>query len=153
MWSERGHRLTAPSRGSFWREDLAGFAAPTPLWLDRGPARGVTPGGPRLKARLAGPSARPIDGFCARHEIELPGEACGANGRFGRPQPHILSHLRHPEFPEILPLSNVLEDGEPIGVYDGAAYWHTDMSYEAEPGATTLVYSIQTPASESLTRM
>lgn len=65
---------------------------------------------------------------------------------FGRPEPHILSHLRHPEHPEILPLSNVFENGEPTGVYDGAAYWHTDMSYEQEPGAVTLVYSIQTPA-------
>ncbi len=65
---------------------------------------------------------------------------------FGRPQPHILHHLRHPEHPEILPLSNVFEDGKPIGVYDGAAYWHTDMSYEEEPGRVTLVYSIQAPA-------
>jgi taurine dioxygenase len=65
---------------------------------------------------------------------------------FGRPVPHILSHLRLADHPEILPLSNVFKDGAPIGVYDGAAYWHTDMSYEAEPGAATLVYSIETPA-------
>lgn len=65
--------------------------------------------------------------------------------RFGRPQPHILSHLRHADFPEILPLSNVFKDGAPTGVYDGAAYWHTDMSYEAEPAFATLVYSIQAP--------
>ena len=71
---------------------------------------------------------------------------------FGRPEPHILSHLRHPEHPEILPLSNVFKDGEPTGVYDGAAYWHTDMSYEAEPGAATLVYSIRTPAEGGDTR-
>ena len=74
-----------------------------------------------------------------------PGEFAGFARIFGRPQPHILSHLRHPEHPEILPLSNVFKDGEPTGVYDGAAYWHTDMSYEEEPGAVTLVYSIQAP--------
>ena len=64
---------------------------------------------------------------------------------FGRPQPHIRSDLRHPEHPEILPLSNVFEDGEPVGIYDGAAYWHTDMSYEEEPAGATIVYSIKAP--------
>ena len=23
--------------------------------------------------------------------------------------------------------SNVFEDGEPVGIYDGAAYWHTGI--------------------------
>ena len=72
--------------------------------------------------------------------------------RFGRPQPHVLDHLRHPDFPEILPLSNVIEKGEPTGVYDGAAYWHTDMSYETDPAFATLVYSIKAPQSGGETR-
>ena len=71
---------------------------------------------------------------------------------FGRPQPHILSHLRFPEHPEILYLSNVFKNGKPTGVYDGAAYWHTDMSYEAEPGSATMVYSLQAPAVGGETR-
>jgi len=70
----------------------------------------------------------------------------------GRPQPHILTQKRHPEHPEILFLSNVFRDGEPIGVYDGAAYWHTDMSYEEEPGTTTMVHCLQTPPSGGETR-
>jgi len=70
----------------------------------------------------------------------------------GRPQPHILTHMRHPEHPEILFLSNVFRDGKPIGVYDGAAYWHTDMSYEAEPGTTTMVHCLQTPPGGGDTR-
>ncbi len=41
---------------------------------------------------------------------------------FGAPQPHILAHLRHKQVPEILPLSNIFENGKPIGVYDGAAF-------------------------------
>jgi taurine dioxygenase len=66
---------------------------------------------------------------------------------FGRPQPHILSHLRLAENPNILRLSNVVENGEPIGVYEGAAYWHTDMSFEADPAMATIVYSIEAPES------
>ncbi len=89
--------------------------------------------------------------FVAHKVMVIPGQDLEAGQfarfarRFGRPQPHILSHLRHPQFPEILPLSNVLKDGEPTGVYDGAAYWHTDMSYEEEPAFATIVYSIQAP--------
>ncbi len=71
---------------------------------------------------------------------------------FGQPQPHILDHLRHPEEPAILPLSNIFKDGAPVGVYDGAAYWHTDMSYEADPAFATLVYSIQAPEAGGDTR-
>ncbi len=66
-------------------------------------------------------------------------------GYFGRPQPHIVSQLRMSGFPSILLLSNIVENGEPIGIYDGAAYWHTDMSYEAEPALATVVYSVKAP--------
>ncbi len=80
-----------------------------------------------------------------RNQSLAPGDFARFARLFGRPQPHILRQLRHPEHPEILPLSNVFKDGEPIGVYDGAAYWHTDMSYEEEPGSVTLVHSLQAP--------
>ncbi len=65
--------------------------------------------------------------------------------RMGRPQPHIKTELRHPDCPEILLLSNVFREGRAIGIYDGAAYWHTDMSYEAEPASATLVHALQVP--------
>ncbi len=81
-----------------------------------------------------------------------PGQFARFSRLFGRPEPHVLSHLRHPDFPEILPLSNVFVDGEPTGVYDGAAYWHTDMSYEEVPGAVTLVHCLETPAQGGDTR-
>ena len=79
------------------------------------------------------------------HQTLTPGQFARFARYFGRPQPHIRSDLRHPEHPEILRLSNVFEDGEPVGIYDGAAYWHTDMSYEEEPAGATIVYSIEAP--------
>jgi taurine dioxygenase len=72
--------------------------------------------------------------------------------RFGQPVPHVLSQLRLLNFPEILPLSNIFENGKPNGVYDGAVFWHTDMSYEDPPGAATLVYSIKAPKTGGDTR-
>ena len=92
-----------------------------------------------------------LDAFFAHQVMIAPGQRLAPADfarfarAFGRPQPHVLSHLRHADHPEILPLSNVLKDGEPTGIYDGAAYWHTDMSYEAAPSSATLVYSIAVP--------
>ena len=92
------------------------------------------------------------------HVLAIPGQSlspgafAGFARLFGRPQPHVLDHLRHAEYPEILALSNVFENGKPTGVYDGAAYWHTDMSYEAEPAFATLVYAVAAPADGGDTR-
>ncbi len=99
-----------------------------------------------------------LDALVTHQVVVIPGQTLTARQfadfarRFGRPQPHILSHLRHPEHPEILPLCNVFKDGAPTGVYDGAAYWHTDMSYEEEPAFATLVYSIDAPEEGGDTR-
>lgn len=65
---------------------------------------------------------------------------------FGAPQLHILAHLRHRQVPEILPLSNIFENGQPIGVYDGAAFWHQDMAFEEVPSNVTVVHALEVPA-------
>ncbi len=64
---------------------------------------------------------------------------------FGVPQLHILAHLRHRQVPEILPLSNIFENGQPIGVYDGAAFWHQDMAFEEVPSNVTIVHALEVP--------
>ena len=64
---------------------------------------------------------------------------------FGRPQPHIAAHLRLRDVPEILPLSNVFVDGKPIGIFDGAGFWHQDMAYEEVASNATMVHAIQVP--------
>lgn len=66
---------------------------------------------------------------------------------FGRPKPHFLDHLRMPGFDSILLLSNVHENGRPIGVYEGAAFWHTDVAYEDPPNTSTVVYAVKVPES------
>src|SRR5215813_13923059 len=66
-------------------------------------------------------------------------------GYLGRPKPHFLDHLRLPGFDSILLLSNIHENGRPTGVYEGAAFWHTDVAYEDPPNSTTIVYAIKVP--------
>jgi taurine dioxygenase len=66
--------------------------------------------------------------------------------RFGQPKPHFLDHLRLPGFPAVLLLSNIHQDGRPTGVYEGAAFWHTDVAYQDPPNSATIVYAVKTPA-------
>lgn len=48
--------------------------------------------------------------------------------------------------PDVLIISNVRDDGTPIGVLgDGEASWHTDMSYLDRPPPGSLLYSLEVP--------
>ncbi|MEQ9641738.1 MAG: TauD/TfdA family dioxygenase [Alphaproteobacteria bacterium] len=64
---------------------------------------------------------------------------------FGDQKPHFLDHLRLRGHPAILMLSNMFEDGKPLGVFEGAAFWHTDVAYQDPPNSSTVVYSIKNP--------
>jgi len=51
------------------------------------------------------------------------------------------------EAPEVWLISNVLEDGKPIGSLGyGEAEWHTDMSYLDAPPSASLLYGREVPA-------
>ena len=64
---------------------------------------------------------------------------------FGRQDSHFLDHLRLRGHPAILMLSNVFEDEKPLGVFEGAAFWHTDVAYRDPPNSSTIVYAIECP--------
>ena len=48
--------------------------------------------------------------------------------------------------PEIYVVSNVIENGKPIGSLGaGEAVWHTDMSYISDPPKASMLYAIEVP--------
>ena len=48
--------------------------------------------------------------------------------------------------PEIYVVSNVVENGEPIGSLGaGEAVWHTDMSYMPDPPKASILYALEVP--------
>jgi taurine dioxygenase len=50
--------------------------------------------------------------------------------------------------PEIYVVSNVVENGEPIGSLGaGEAVWHTDMSYIPDPPKASMLYALEVPSS------
>lgn len=53
---------------------------------------------------------------------------------------------RHPDYDEVMLLSNKPLDGKlPAGAYNGQN-WHTDLSYTIRPAKATMVYCIQKPS-------
>ena len=66
--------------------------------------------------------------------------------RFGPPEPHVIDQFHHPADPNILVLSNRVENGRPLGLADAGTYFHTDYSYLDVPARATTLYSIEVPA-------
>lgn len=81
-----------------------------------------------------------------RGQRPTPGQFHAFARRFGPPEPHVIDQFHHPEHSDILILSNVQEDGQPIGLADAGTYFHTDYSYLDIPARATTLYSIQVPS-------
>src|SRR5204862_7675914 len=52
---------------------------------------------------------------------------------------------QEPGVPEVMILSNIVEDGRPIGLADAGQGWHTDMSYSRMIAFANVLYGIKIP--------
>ncbi len=67
------------------------------------------------------------------------------SSRFGQHEHHLYKNFLHPEHPEILILSNIVENGKPVGLSDAGLYWHTDGAYAPRPHLYTLLHGQEIP--------
>jgi taurine dioxygenase len=67
------------------------------------------------------------------------------SARFGPIQRSVTGKLADPEVPEVGILSNIVENGQPIGLADAGQDWHTDMSYNATIGFLNVLYAVKVP--------
>jgi taurine dioxygenase len=65
--------------------------------------------------------------------------------RFGELEISPRTDFALPGYPEILVLSNIIENGKPIGNADAGRTWHTDMSYTAKPPRGSVLYAREIP--------
>ncbi|MEX0730197.1 MAG: TauD/TfdA family dioxygenase [Aquisalimonadaceae bacterium] len=85
--------------------------------------------------------------------ICIPGQRLDASDfiafghQFGELEPHVLTQYHHPEYADIIILSNVVENGKPKGISDGGSYWHSDLSYMRVPALATSLYALEVPES------
>jgi len=75
-----------------------------------------------------------------------PAQQVALSRRFGPLEVHVMRQFLHPDFPEILLVSNEVRDGKNIGLADAGRYWHSDLSYKAEPSLGSLLCSKVLPA-------
>lgn len=65
--------------------------------------------------------------------------------RLGTPVLHVLEKFCLSDYREVLAITNVYKDDQPLGVHDGGAYWHTDMSYKSANTVFTSMLSVHVP--------
>jgi taurine dioxygenase len=80
-----------------------------------------------------------------RDQILTPEEQIAFSSRFGKLNPFALDRFNMREHPEIFIVSNIIEDGRPIGMEDAGRYWHSDMWYTKAPPRGSHLYAIEVP--------
>jgi taurine dioxygenase len=66
--------------------------------------------------------------------------------RFGELEVNVASGAyQEPGIPEVMILSNIVENGRPIGLADAGQDWHTDMSYSRTIAFANVLYGIKIP--------
>ena len=85
--------------------------------------------------------------LCFRQQSITPRNLRDFSARFGGLQRGV-SGIHEPGFPEVSVLSNVIENGKPIGLPDAGQDWHTDMSYNDTIGFVNVLHAIKVPQRE-----
>jgi taurine dioxygenase len=61
------------------------------------------------------------------------------SARFGHNKIHDLADYLDKRCPELLIVSNIMQDGQPIGLKDSAIKWHSDMAYTRQPNPISVL--------------
>jgi len=83
--------------------------------------------------------------------LRFPGQALNPaalkafSARFGTLEVNVAAAFYEPGMPEVMILSNIIEQGRPIGLADAGQDWHTDMSYSRTIAFANVLYGIHVP--------
>jgi taurine dioxygenase len=84
-----------------------------------------------------------------RDQKLTPREQVAFTRRFGALEEHVRKESRLDGFPEILIISNVLDEhGNAIGAQDAGRFWHSDLSYKKEPSMLSALYALEVPVKD-----
>ena len=81
-----------------------------------------------------------------RNQRITPQQQIAFSRRFGPLQIHVLHQFLLENHPEILIVSNIVENGQPIGLGDAGHYWHSDLSYVPQPSLGSILHAQELPA-------
>jgi taurine dioxygenase len=73
------------------------------------------------------------------------------SARFGKLEINVANTFQEPGLPEVMILSNIVDNGKPIGMSDAGQSWHTDMSYSKTIAFANVLYGIKIPRRDGKT--
>lgn len=80
-----------------------------------------------------------------RNQQLTPEQHVAFSQRFGELEHHVRKDCCRPGYPELFVVSNVIENGKPIGSQDAGLFWHSDLCYLREPSRGSLFYAREVP--------
>ncbi len=81
-----------------------------------------------------------------RDQNITPRQQVAFSRRFGPLQIHVLRQFQLASDPEVLVISNIRENGQPIGLGDAGHFWHSDLSYKETPSLGSMLHAQELPA-------
>lgn len=86
---------------------------------------------------------------CLREQAIGPAEYVAFGRRLGTPERHVFDQFLLKDHPEIVVLSNVVENGKAVGVGDAGLYWHTDGAFNRQPHIYSVLHAQEIPTDEA----
>ncbi|MFZ6045362.1 TauD/TfdA dioxygenase family protein [Pseudomonas sp. CR3202] len=80
-----------------------------------------------------------------RDQRITPEQQIAFSRRFGPLQIHVLKQFLLERHPEIFIISNIVENGRPIGLGDAGKFWHSDLSYKELPSLGSMLLAQELP--------
>jgi len=81
-----------------------------------------------------------------REQHITPAQQVAFSRRWGPLQIHVLRQFQLATQPEVLVVSNIRENGQPIGLGDAGHFWHSDLSYKETPSLGSMLHAQELPA-------
>jgi len=81
-----------------------------------------------------------------RNQRITPEQQIAFSRRFGVLQIHVLKQFLLTNHPEILIVSNIIENGQSIGLGDAGKFWHSDLSYKELPSLGSMLHAQELPS-------
>ncbi len=80
-----------------------------------------------------------------RDQRITPEQQIAFSRRFGPLQIHVLKQFLLEGHPEIFIISNIVENGRPVGLGDAGKFWHSDLSYKELPSLGSMLLAQELP--------
>lgn len=81
-----------------------------------------------------------------------PPELAAFAAQFGTLEINVANRFHAAGHPEVMILSNMVEDGKPVGFADAGQGWHTDVSYSREIALATMLHAKRVPVRDGIAR-